>query len=77
MDTMDIVLWCLKGQMSGGSLESFAAWIQTGMCVAAWSQGPRLGGGWGMEAGKREKWVAVWTREEINIRPTLGTSTTS
>ena len=53
MDTMDTVLWCLKGQMSGGSLESPAALIQTGMCVAAWSQGPRLGGGW-RDGGREE-----------------------
>ena len=53
MDTVDIVLWCLKAQMSGGSLESSAASIQTGMCVAAWSQGPRLGGGWG-DGGREE-----------------------
>ena len=50
---MDIVLWCLKAQMSGSSLESPAAWIQTGMCVAAWSWGPRLGGGWG-DGGREE-----------------------
>ena len=54
MDTMDTVLWRLKGQMSGGSLESYAAWIQTGMCVAARScWGPRLGGGW-RDGGREE-----------------------